>query len=130
MGCCETGVTRRRSCLADFFHQALQFSLARRIRGVKGSGAIAGRVRGIFVGVEAVAHPELVAQRIGAGGHQTAVLTFPAEAPNLHFDSNLACFQHRSTDNCARDSQVDLALLFGVSLDVAAMNGFDVTISQ
>ena len=79
----------------------------------KGVGLSPGACVGYSVQVEAVAHAEFVAQRIGARGHQAAVLALPAEAAHLHFVWRLGDFEHRGANNHASDSEVGLALLLG-----------------
>ena len=115
--CGKVCVADWRACVADFIYQAFQFGFVRLgVRGVEECGAVAGRVRGIFVRVEAIADAEFVAQRIGAGRHQAAVLALPAEAGYLHFGLGTACFEYRSADHCARDPQFGVALFLLILL--------------
>ena len=61
--CGEACVAGWRTCVADFIYKAFQFGLVRLgVWSVERSGASAGRVRRVFVRVEAVAHAEFVAQ--------------------------------------------------------------------
>ncbi len=129
--CGEVGVAGWRACVADFIYQAFQFGLVRLgVRRVEGGGDVAGRVRRIFFRVKAIAHAEFVAQRVGAGGHQAAVLTLPAEAAYLQFGRRTACFENRGANNDARDTKIRLALLLKILFDVPAADGFNVAVAQ
>ncbi len=59
-----------------------------------------------------------------------AVLALPAETAYLHLGRSPVCFKYGSTRSHARDPKVGLALLRGVLLNVAAVNGFNVAVSE
>jgi hypothetical protein len=58
------------------------------------------------------------------------VLVLPPEAAYAHLGLGTAFFEHGSDDNHTRNPYFRLALLPSILLDVAAVDGFNVAISQ